>query len=149
MGLLAESGEAADLRRWHACYYIDLAESAAVHLHGPRQASWLDRLDVERDELRAALAWCIEADHSGAMRLGGALWRFWQVRGHVREGRSWLERIIEADRCDPRWLRARHDAQRGGLPRLHGRRLRASRRTVSGTLATRRELEMRRASPSR
>ncbi|MCC6756223.1 MAG: tetratricopeptide repeat protein, partial [Solirubrobacterales bacterium] len=65
------------------------------------QAGWLDRLEIEHDELRAALAWSLETDVPAAVRLGGALGRFWQVRGHVREGRGWLERIISAAELAP------------------------------------------------
>jgi predicted ATPase/DNA-binding CsgD family transcriptional regulator len=97
--LLESSGESAEAHRRHAEYYLGLAEKAAPQLHGSRQVEWLDRLDVEHGDLRAAMSWCAEHNLPMALRLGGALWRFWQVRGHVREGRTWLERMIEADRA--------------------------------------------------
>jgi DNA-binding CsgD family transcriptional regulator len=98
---LEASGEALELGRRHAGYYLRLADEAAPRLHGSRQARWLDRLDFEHDDLRTAMTWCAEHDLPAALRLGGALWRFWQVRGHVREGRAWLDRMIEADEAGP------------------------------------------------
>ena len=94
---LEGSGERPAVQRRHAEHYLGVAEAAAPQLHGARQATWLDRLDREHGDLRAAMAWCAEHDLTMALRLGGALWRFWQVRGHVREGRVWLERMIDAD----------------------------------------------------
>ena len=63
----------------------------APHLTGPDQAVWLDRLDDEHDTLRAVLARLLaDSEAEPAVRLGGALWRFWYARGHIRSGRSWL-----------------------------------------------------------
>ena len=95
------SGEAAAFRARHARYYRDLAEEIAPRLHGPHQARWLDRLDAEHGNLRAAMAWSAEHNLDLALGLGGALWRFWQVRGHVPEGRAWLERVVAADAARP------------------------------------------------
>jgi tetratricopeptide (TPR) repeat protein len=55
---------------------------------------WLDRLEAEHDNLRATLAWAIEHDPSTALRLVAALWRFWYMRGHMREGRAWAEAAL-------------------------------------------------------
>jgi non-specific serine/threonine protein kinase len=98
---LEAHGEATEVRRCHAAYYLALAEEAAPHLHERHQASWLDRLDREHDNLRAAMAWSAECDPRAALRLGGALWRFWQVRGHVREGRAWIEHVVETEAIPP------------------------------------------------
>ena len=59
---LRESGEAEDLRRQHALYFLALAEEAKPHLVGPQQVKWLDRLEEENDNLRAALAWLLHGD---------------------------------------------------------------------------------------
>lgn len=87
---LEASGEAADLRRRHATYYLLLAEQAESGLHGPQQRWWLDNLEREHDNLRAALAWS-ESQGQDAMlgRLTAALGVFWDIRGHWAEGERW------------------------------------------------------------
>jgi predicted ATPase/class 3 adenylate cyclase len=84
---LAERGRVEDLRTRHAAWYLDLAERAAEPVMGPDKRLWLDRLEEEHGNLRVAHAWLVErgvADE--AMRLVGALWRFWQMRGYLAEG---------------------------------------------------------------
>lgn len=92
---LIAGGEYADTRRVHASYYLALAEHANLALDGPEQIDWLDRLEVEHDNLRAALDWAGEmADSDLAIRLSSALWRFWMVRGYLVEGRAQLDRAL-------------------------------------------------------
>ncbi|MBV9354424.1 MAG: hypothetical protein JO023_02740, partial [Chloroflexi bacterium] len=92
---LAASGGEAQVRRRHALYFLVLAEQGEPALTGPGQREWLDRLEREYDNLRAALGWALEADDvQTALRLGGALWFFWDMRGHLREGREWLDRVL-------------------------------------------------------
>ncbi|MGH2500519.1 MAG: ATP-binding protein, partial [Candidatus Limnocylindria bacterium] len=87
--------EAAEIRRRHARTYVDIAERAAPHLTTAAQKEWLDRLDREHDNLRAAVEWLIAAeDNATAGRLLFAMWRFWQMRGHLREGQARAERIL-------------------------------------------------------
>jgi predicted ATPase len=94
---LEASGEATALRRRHAEYYLGLAERAAPWLDGPEQARWLHRLGVERDNFRAALRWALEQDEAElGLRLGGALWRFWWIRGPRREALDVLTRLLAA-----------------------------------------------------
>lgn len=90
---LIESGEVAATRRRHHAWYLQLAENVEPELRGPSQEVWLDRLETEHDNLRAALEWSkIEEDGAEAgLRLAGALHWFWWVRGHWTEGRAWLE----------------------------------------------------------
>ena len=89
-----------DLAVWnHVDYYVGLAETAAPLLAGPSQAIWLERLGREHDNLRAALARSLEhpSRSASALRLASALYRFWWMRGHVAEGRTWLARALDVD----------------------------------------------------
>ena len=88
---LSAHSEAAAIRQRHAAYYLALAEEAAIAITGPGAANGLARLDDEHDNLRAALRWARErGDRVTALRLAGALWRFWAQRGHLSEGRRWF-----------------------------------------------------------
>ena len=127
---LQESGEAEPLQREHALYFMRLAEDAEPHLTGKKQQEWLDRLEDDYDNIRAALEWANEQARAGetgevsaignrekggveaaqavargpegtqlmagevGLRIGGAIWRFWLVRGLSTEGREQLERAI-------------------------------------------------------
>ncbi len=94
-GLLQASGEEETLRQTHARCYLKLAEEAAVHLKGEQQMAWLEQLEREVQNLRAALDWLIahsEAEH--ALRLCSALWRFWHLYGYWSEGRRWLQAAL-------------------------------------------------------
>jgi non-specific serine/threonine protein kinase len=95
--MLVTTGEEAALRDAHLACFLALAEQAAPQLTGPEQRTWLDRLEREHDNLRAALAWA--RDRRGArpaaravrgLRLAAALSRFWDRRGHYSEGRAAL-----------------------------------------------------------
>ncbi len=84
-------GQLAGLTERYIAHYRELAEEAQPALAGAAQSLWLNRLEVEHDNLRAALAWAREAEPPEALRLAAALWKFWFIRGHYTEGRSWLE----------------------------------------------------------
>src|SRR5262249_44039378 len=89
---LVQTAELDDARHAHAIYYLSLAEGAEQQLIGRDQQAWLQRLDREQDNFRAALRWACEQRAAGlAQRLAGALWRFWFARGYWSEGRRWLE----------------------------------------------------------
>jgi predicted ATPase/DNA-binding SARP family transcriptional activator len=118
---LTERGEAPATQLAHAIYFLDLAERAEPELRGPDQAAWLDRLEEEQANLRAALAWSL-ADKpirrnasevtslwnvafstpysldlpALGLRLAGALAVFWKGRNHLSEGRALLERALAA-----------------------------------------------------
>ena len=88
---LAAGGELAAAQQRHAAYYLRLAEEADPHLLGAEQRSWMDRLEREHDNVRAALRWSLGQDNGAtALSLGGMLWRFWFTRGYLSEGRQWL-----------------------------------------------------------
>jgi non-specific serine/threonine protein kinase len=90
---LMESGETGGVRVRHRDWYVALAERGERELRGPAQGAWLERLEREHDNLRAALEWSV-AEHDGlhaGLRLAGALYWFWFVHGHWTEGRRWLE----------------------------------------------------------
>jgi predicted ATPase/transcriptional regulator with XRE-family HTH domain len=92
---LEESGEVEALRRRHADYYLALAEKAEPALLGAGQTTWLSHLEQEHGNLRAALRWCLRpGEAERGLRLGAALWRFYQARGHLTEGREWLEGLL-------------------------------------------------------
>jgi predicted ATPase/class 3 adenylate cyclase len=87
----AERGTLDDLRRRHAERFVELASAAEDELEGADQAAWLERLEQELDNLRAALDWCFTSGRvEDALRATTALHRFWRGRGHVSEGRRWL-----------------------------------------------------------
>jgi predicted ATPase/DNA-binding CsgD family transcriptional regulator/DNA-binding XRE family transcriptional regulator len=97
---LAASGETGAVRREHAVHFLALAERAASEWWGPEPRPWLERLEVEHDNLRAALGWSVEQeDIEFGLRLASALHWFWRVRGPVSEGRQWTERVLA--RCLP------------------------------------------------
>lgn len=95
---LEESGECEALKREHALYFMRLAEEAEPELTGNQQAAWLVRLDQEHDNIRAALRWAMENGTTEAVEVGlrmfGATWRFWNIRGHFTEGREQLMDIL-------------------------------------------------------
>jgi predicted ATPase/DNA-binding SARP family transcriptional activator/DNA-binding CsgD family transcriptional regulator len=94
---LAKSGQRSDARSRHAAYFVAEAEAAEPELFGSRQRAWLDRLEREHDNHRAALDWSIEQGDELGLRLGGALSRFWYIRGYLSEGRRWLEKgLVES-----------------------------------------------------
>ncbi len=84
---LAAAGREREVRRRHAEAYLGLAEAAAPHMPSLEQAPWLDRLALDQANLRAAIVWAIDAGEiEVALRLVAALWRFWQLDGHLSEG---------------------------------------------------------------
>lgn len=92
---LAANGEEPEVRAAHAAYLLALVEAEGESPPAGKQTAWLDRMDAERDNLRAALAWVIEErDADAALRLAAALGPVWRGRGPYGEGRAWLERAL-------------------------------------------------------
>ena len=114
---LAGSGELEVIRRRHAEHVRGLAEEAEPHLAGEGQTSWLERLEREHENLRAALDWAESArDADTALRTAAAIWRFWQLSAHLAEGRVRLERILALPGAQARGsLRVRALGALGGL----------------------------------
>jgi len=83
-------------RHRHATFFLALAERAEPELMGPDQLAWLDHLEREHDNLRAAMRWSVESGEvEMGLRIGGALWHFWQMHGHLTEGRLCLMELLE------------------------------------------------------
>ena len=93
---LAEAAETDYVRRRHTDHFLALAEHAATFNGRPSQAYWLERLESDHDDLRAALQWCHAHDPERWVRLALALAWFWLYRGHLSEGREWLQGILSA-----------------------------------------------------
>jgi predicted ATPase len=93
---LDERGEGEELQRRHAERFLALAEAAEPELVRAGQATWLQRLDEENGNIRAALAWSLRSGEVElGLRMSGALVRFWSIRGHMAEGRRWLTDAME------------------------------------------------------
>jgi predicted ATPase len=95
MERLEESGEAQAIHDRHLKAFIGLAQQAQPRLFGPRRKEWLDRLEEDHDNFRAALDWAVSSsDARSAMELSVGMWRFWQMRGHLYEGRRRMDGVL-------------------------------------------------------
>jgi predicted ATPase/DNA-binding CsgD family transcriptional regulator len=103
--LLAATGELQTIQAAHAHYFLALAEQAEPELQGPHATRWLEQLEQEHDNLRGALAWLYQeaggidphvkaASRERALRFFGALWSFWYLHCHYREGMQWLQAAL-------------------------------------------------------
>jgi predicted ATPase/class 3 adenylate cyclase len=80
----------------HCDYFVELAEESEQPLRGEQQTRWLDALEAEADDMRAAFEWAVRNQQAERiLRATGALWYFWFIRGHLTEGRRWLERALD------------------------------------------------------
>ena len=111
---LEQSGEAEEIGRAHMDYFLALAEEA--ELGGTKQALWMERLEAEHDNLRAALSRSLEGeDPELGLRLASALLHFWFLRGYWSEGRAWLEEALAGNTEAPAPARAKALAGLAGL----------------------------------
>jgi predicted ATPase len=95
-GKMAESGEEVQTRRAHAAYCLVLAEEGAAEDNAGNLAEWLNRFELEHDNFRAALTWLIQTgDAAWGLRLGAALFRFWEMREYLAEGRDQLGKLLK------------------------------------------------------
>ena len=93
---LAASGEEALTRRAHAAYCLVLAEEGASEGSNAERTEWQGRLEIEHDNLRAALEWLTASGNAEwGLRLGAALFRFWETREYLAEGRDRLEKVLK------------------------------------------------------
>jgi predicted ATPase/DNA-binding XRE family transcriptional regulator len=93
---LAERGEAEQFRRSHARFFLVYAQQVEARSRVKARHAWLQRLQDEHNNLRAALAWMAESGESAAgLQLSGALWRFWEERGYTTEARTWLAQMLD------------------------------------------------------
>jgi non-specific serine/threonine protein kinase len=100
---LDASGESEAVRDHHAAIFLSLAELAEPQLRGVDQVAWLDRLEVEHDNLRSALRWIVEkGDAKTGLQLVSALWRFWHLHSHLADGRRWAEEILQLEGASER-----------------------------------------------
>jgi len=121
---LAELGETETLRDRHRTWCMWLVDQAKPEWFGPRQRACLERLELEHDNLRAALAWSVRSGRDArlSLRLGSGLWRFWDMRAYLSEGSDYLKGLLSLS-----------SSSDGGSPLV---RARAQALEVAGYLAT-------------
>ncbi len=97
-----ESGEEAEACEWHARFFCGLAEAADPKLTSAARPAWMGPLETERQNLRAALDWCLQGggDRRLGLQLAGALGWYWYFAGFPSEGRHWLAKALEATCAD-------------------------------------------------
>lgn len=120
------------IRRRHAEHFLSLAGIAEVEIAGADQATWLDRVETEHDNVRAALHWALDSAPDIAIDLAGTMWRFWVIRGYVTEGLDWLERCIATAGGDATRARARANLGAGSMLEAIGDDEAAEQRYLAG-----------------
>jgi predicted ATPase/class 3 adenylate cyclase len=120
---LDASGEEPIVARRHGEFFADLVLRAEPELLGADQALWLDRLETERDNVRAALHWAMAAGEPEiAQSMAGSLWRFWHQRAHLAEGREVLDGVLRPpEAARPTRARAMALTALGGVTYWQGR----------------------------
>jgi predicted ATPase/DNA-binding SARP family transcriptional activator/DNA-binding CsgD family transcriptional regulator len=99
---LQEGGEAEAVLRRHAAFFLTLAERAEPELKGSRQEAWLERLEAEHDNFRAALSWALRRGEAElGLRLSATLVEFWHLHVHHNEARRWLEEALTKEGAPP------------------------------------------------
>jgi predicted ATPase/class 3 adenylate cyclase len=138
---LVTAGEDAAVRVRHARWVRDLARTADQASRGPEQMAWLDQLESENDNIRAALGWLAEQGAVAAeLQIGAALCWFWQRRGHMTEGRDWLRRALaEAPEAVPQAIRA-EALNAAGILALRQSDTPAAKALLAETLALRQQM---------
>jgi predicted ATPase/class 3 adenylate cyclase len=101
---LEQTGQLMFFYQRHRHYFLTMVETAEAELKGAQQAEWVERLELERPNIRASLTSGLNENSNvtleEVLRIGGALSRFWQIRGYLNEGRSWLQQALANERLD-------------------------------------------------
>jgi non-specific serine/threonine protein kinase len=137
---LQEMGEVAEARHRHLDWFLDLAEQAKPEFHGPEQSAWLERLETEHGNLRAALD-CCRAERDGGqveLRIAAALSWFWFLHGHSSEGRECLEHALSREGTTATVSRAEVLSRAGALAWRQGEYARAAELAEEGVALCRR-----------
>jgi tetratricopeptide (TPR) repeat protein len=92
---LKKSGELNTLQKNHACFFLKLAEKAEPNLTAKRSVKWLEKLEIEINNIRAALDWSLHQDPEITGRIMGATRYFWSNHNYLTEGRKWLEKSLK------------------------------------------------------
>ncbi|MFN8635578.1 MAG: adenylate/guanylate cyclase domain-containing protein [Chloroflexota bacterium] len=149
---LEASGEAEGVRRRHAEFFLEFAELARSHLRGPQGSFWLNRFEAEHDNLRAAIEWGLatsdqsRGDGTGddeeasrieiTARIAGAADWFWRLRGHLRQGKEYVDRLLARAPAGT-MAHARALVVAGSLARQMGNQAEACQRTDEAVAAWR------------
>jgi predicted ATPase len=119
----ADAAESDAVCSRHLDHCLGLAERAEQQLLGPEQVLWLQRLEVEHENMIAALEWCndrAKGDDERGLRMAGALARFWHIRGHLSSGRAMVQRALAGASGAPATVRAKALNGAGNLAYLQG-----------------------------
>ncbi|HEX8089116.1 MAG TPA: tetratricopeptide repeat protein, partial [Blastocatellia bacterium] len=121
--LLKKSGEMDDLKRLHVRYFLSMAEEAEIKITSEERNGWLERIEAELGNFRAALSWCrrTAADGEMGLRMAGSLFWAWNLQANFSEGRDWLKDMLERTKPSPhRPARAKALYAAAGLVFLQG-----------------------------
>ncbi|MES2459284.1 MAG: tetratricopeptide repeat protein, partial [Armatimonadota bacterium] len=111
------------LRQQHADFFASLAEEGEKQFHGPDAVTWLDRLESDHDNFRAALEWVLANPEfiDFGLRIAAGLHRFWYIRGYLSEGRRWLQKVLNTSGTgEPTVVRANALSAAAGLAGAEG-----------------------------
>lgn len=138
---LLAAGEAEFVRERHRDFYLALAEEAQANLTGAEQTEWVKQLEDEHENLRAALNFSLVEGHAQrGLRLCGALWRWWAIRGHLSEGRGWCARFLGMTEGEDRTLERANALNAAGVLAQIQADLPVARKQHEESLAIRRHL---------
>ncbi len=122
MEQLEASGQMETIRQRHLDFFLGLVESIEPGPKEPNLSAWMRELESEHGNLRLALQWALDRDQvEAALRIAGAIWRFWQIHGHVEEGSQWLKLILERSQGQRNLPRAKALWGAGWLGMVAGR----------------------------